>query len=122
MLAMVETAGWIGSQGVANVIELENGLTLYHAGDTCAFGDMQLLRELYAPDIALLPIGDFYTMGPKGAALSVRLLGVKHVIPMHYGTFPILLGTPAQLKHELHKLGLESVEVIEMSPGQTIKV
>jgi L-ascorbate metabolism protein UlaG (beta-lactamase superfamily) len=164
--AIVETATWIGSQGVENVtgfniggsvniqgitvsmtpafhssgigakgkedsvyggepvgyvIELENGLKLYHAGDTCAFGDMQLIRELYAPDIALLPIGDFYTMGPKGAAVAVRLLGVKHVIPMHYGTFPILTGTPAQLREELQKLGLESVEVIEMTPGQTIK-
>jgi L-ascorbate metabolism protein UlaG (beta-lactamase superfamily) len=109
-----------GGEPVGYVIELENGLKLYHAGDTCAFGDMQLIRELYAPDIAMLPIGDFYTMGPKGAALSVRLLGVKHVIPMHYGTFPSLIGTPAQLKEELLKLGLESVEVIEMSPGQTI--
>ena len=132
VLAMVETAEWISSQGVKNVIgfniggsvkvqdditfsmtpafhssgidsktektvyggeavgyviELENGLKLYHAGDTCAFGDMQLIRKLYAPDIAMLPIGDYYTMGPKGAALFVRLLGVKHVIPMHYGTF-----------------------------------
>ena len=82
---------------------------------------MQLIRELYAPDIAMLPIGDFYTMGPKGAALSARLLGVKHVIPMHYGTFPILTGTPAQFKDELRKLGLENVEVIEMTPGQTIR-
>src|SRR5258708_28684603 len=110
-----------GGEPVGYVIELENGLKLYHAGDTCAFGDMQLIRELYAPDIAMLPIGDFYTMGPTGAALSVRLLGVKHVIPMHYGTFPNLTGTPAQLKDELLKLRLESVEVIDMTPGQTIR-
>jgi L-ascorbate metabolism protein UlaG (beta-lactamase superfamily) len=109
-----------GGAPVGYVIELENGLKLYHSGDTCAFGDMQLIRELYSPDIALLPIGDFYTMGPKGAALSARLLGVKRVIPMHYGTGPVLIGTPAQLKDELQKLGLESVEVIEMTPGQTI--
>ncbi len=164
VVAIVETAGWIGSKGVKNVIginiggsvnvqgitismtqafhssgiddggqmvyggdpvgfviELENGLKLYHAGDTCPFGDMQLIRDLYAPDIAMLPIGDFYTMGPKGAALATRLLGVKHVIPMHYGTFPILVGTPAQLKDELRKLGLESVEVIEIMPGQMLK-
>jgi L-ascorbate metabolism protein UlaG (beta-lactamase superfamily) len=167
VLAMVETAEWISSQGVDNVIgfniggsvkvqgitgitfsmtpafhssgisskgkktvyggepvgyviKLENGLKLYHAGDTCVFGDMQLIRKLYAPDIAMLPIGDFYTMGPKGAALSARLLGVKHVIPMHYGTFPVLIGTPTQLKDELHKLGLKNVKVIEMTPGQTI--
>ncbi len=164
VVAIVETAGWLGSKGVENtiginiggsvnvqgitismtqafhssgiddggqmvyggdpvgfVIELENGLKLYHAGDTCPFGDMQLIGELYAPDIAMLPIGDFYTMGPKGAALATRLLGVKHVIPMHYGTFPILVGTPAQLKDELRKLGLESVEVIEITPGQMLK-
>jgi L-ascorbate metabolism protein UlaG (beta-lactamase superfamily) len=84
------------------------------------FGDMQLIRKLYAPDIAMLPIGDFYTMGPKGAALSVRLLGVKHVIPMHYGTYPKLTGTPGQLRHELHKLRLKSVNVIVMTPGETI--
>jgi L-ascorbate metabolism protein UlaG (beta-lactamase superfamily) len=102
------------------VIALENGLKLYHAGDTCAFGDMQLIRELNAPDIAMLPIGDFYTMGPAGAALAVRLLGVNRVIPMHYGTFPALSGTPAQLKDALRELGLERVEVIEMTPGQTI--
>src|SRR5437899_12480293 len=94
-----------GGEPCGYVIEFENGLKLYHAGDTCVFGDMQLIRELYAPDIAMLPIGDFYTMGPKGAALATRLLGVKQVIPMHYGTFPALSGTPAQLKDELRKLG-----------------
>jgi L-ascorbate metabolism protein UlaG (beta-lactamase superfamily) len=109
-----------GGEAVGYVIELEKGLKLYHAGDTCVFGDMQLIRKLYAPDIAMLPIGDYYTMGPKGAALSARLLGVKHVIPMHYGTFPALTGTPKQLKHELRKLGLKSVRVIEMTPGETI--
>ena len=109
-----------GGDPVGFVIELENGLKLYHAGDTCAFGDMQLIRELYAPDIAMLPIGDFYTMGPKGAALATRLLGVKQVIPMHYGTFPALHGTPAQLHDELQKLGLSDVNVIELTPGQTL--
>jgi L-ascorbate metabolism protein UlaG (beta-lactamase superfamily) len=110
-----------GGDPAGYVIELENGLKLYHAGDTCVFGDMQLIRELYAPDIAMLPIGDFYTMGPKGAALATRLLGVKQVIPMHYGTFPALSGTPAQLKDELRKLGLGSIEVLEMTPGQVLR-
>ncbi len=110
-----------GGDPAGYVIELENGLKLYHAGDTCVFGDMQLIRELYAPDIAMLPIGDFYTMGPKGAALATRLLGVKQVIPMHYGTFPALSGTPAQLKDELRKLGLDSIEVLEMTPGQVLR-
>jgi L-ascorbate metabolism protein UlaG (beta-lactamase superfamily) len=110
-----------GGDPAGYVIELENGLKLYHAGDTCVFGDMQLIRELYAPDIAMLPIGDFFTMGPKGAALATRLLGVKQVIPMHYGTFPALSGTPAQLKDELRKLGLDSIEVLEMTPGQVLR-
>ncbi|MBO0781428.1 MAG: metal-dependent hydrolase [Ktedonobacteraceae bacterium] len=103
------------------VIRLENGLTIYHAGDTTVFSDMQLIRELYAPDIAVLPIGDHYTMGPKAAALAVRLLGVKQVIPMHYGTFPLLTGTPAALREELGRIGLSDVEVVAMTPGQTIK-
>ena len=102
------------------VLEFENGRRLYHAGDTCAFSDMQLIHELYKPDVALLPIGDFYTMGPKEAAVAVRMLGVNHVIPMHYGTFPILTGTPAALREALQALGLGRVEVIEMKPGQTI--
>ncbi len=102
------------------VIEFENGRKLYHAGDTCAFSDMQIIGELYQPDVALLPIGDFYTMGPREAAIAVRLLGVKHVIPMHYATFPILTGTPAALRQALQALGLNEVEVVEMKPGQTV--
>jgi L-ascorbate metabolism protein UlaG (beta-lactamase superfamily) len=70
--------------------------------------------------VALLPIGDYYTMGPREAALAVRMLGVNHVIPMHYGTFPILTGTPAALREALQGLGLGHVDVIEMKPGQTI--
>jgi L-ascorbate metabolism protein UlaG (beta-lactamase superfamily) len=102
------------------VIEFENGRKLYHAGDTCAFSDMQIIGELYQPDVALLPIGDFYTMGPREAAIAVRLLGVKHVIPMHYATFPVLTGTPAALRQALQALGLNEVEVVEMKPGQTV--
>ena len=102
------------------VIKFENGRKLYHAGDTCAFSDMQLIGELYKPDVALLPIGDYYTMDPKAAAVAVRMLGVNHVIPMHYGTFPILTGTPAALREALQTLGLSEVEMIEMKPGQTI--
>ncbi len=81
---------------------------------------MQLIGELYKPDVALLPIGDYYTMDPKAAAVAVRMLGVNHVIPMHYGTFPILTGTPAALREALQTLGLSEVEMIEMKPGQTI--
>ena len=102
------------------VIEFENGRKLYHAGDTCAFSDMAIIGELHRPDVALLPIGDFYTMAPKEAAIAVRMLGVKHVIPMHYGTFPILTGTHEALRESLQTLGLNEVEVIAMKPGETV--
>ena len=102
------------------VIKCENGFKLYHAGDICAFSDMAIIGELYQPDVALLPIGDFYTMGPREAALAIRMLGIKHVIPMHYGTFPVLTGTPAALSEALQSLGMNDVEVIAMKPGQTI--
>ncbi|MGH9512699.1 MAG: metal-dependent hydrolase [Terriglobales bacterium] len=104
-----------GGEACGYVIEFENGVKIYHAGDTCVFGDMFIIRELYSPDIALLPIGDHYTMGPREAAYACSLLKVKTVIPMHFGTFPMLTGTPA----ELRKLA-PNVEVLEMKPGQTI--
>ena len=112
--------GGYGGEPVGFVVEFENGFKLYHAGDTCAFSDMAIIGELYQPDVALLPIGDFYTMGPREAAIAVRMLGVKHVIPMHYGTFPALIGTPAALSDALHALGLQDVEVVDIKPGQTI--
>jgi L-ascorbate metabolism protein UlaG (beta-lactamase superfamily) len=112
--------GTYGGDPVGYVAEFENGFKLYHAGDTCAFGDMALIGELHQPDVALLPIGDFYTMGPREAAIAVRMLGVKHVLPMHYGTFPILTGTPAALSEALQTLGLREVEVVDIKPGQTI--
>lgn len=112
--------GGYGGDACGYVIEFENRRRLYHAGDTCAFSDMQLINELYRPDVALLPIGDYYTMGPREAAVAVRMLGVQHVIPMHYNTFPVLTGTPAELREALHQLGLDKVQVIEMQPGQTI--
>jgi L-ascorbate metabolism protein UlaG (beta-lactamase superfamily) len=105
-----------GGEAAGFVVELENGHKLYHAGDTNVFGDMRLIGELYSPDVALLPIGGHFTMSPKEAAVAVRLLGVKRVIPMHYGTFPILTGTPAELRDAL---GDPSVEIVEMQPGDT---
>ena len=80
------------------MVELENGFRFYHAGDTDVFGDMRLIGELYRPELAMLPIGGHFTMGPREAALAVELLGVRHVMPIHYGTFPILAGTPEQLR------------------------
>jgi L-ascorbate metabolism protein UlaG (beta-lactamase superfamily) len=101
------------------VIEFANGLKIYHAGDTCVFGDMAIIRELYAPDLCMLPIGDLFTMGPKEAAYACSLLKPKAVIPMHYATFPLLTGTPEAFQKELNARGL-NVELITMKPGQTI--
>ena len=76
------------------VIELENGTTLYFAGDTCVFGDMQLIARIYSPDVAILPIGGHFTMDPREAGVALELLGTKRCIPSHFGTFPLLAGTP----------------------------
>lgn len=98
------------------VVGLENGQTIYYAGDTSLFGDMKLIAELYRPDIAFLPIGDRFTMGPDTAAIAARWLGVKQVVPMHWGTFPQLTGTPAMLKTHLTGSG---IDVLELHPGDT---
>jgi L-ascorbate metabolism protein UlaG (beta-lactamase superfamily) len=86
-----------GGEPCGYIIRLPGGLNIYHAGDTAVFGDMKIIGELYAPELACLPIGDLYTMNPREAALAIRLLGVRHVVPMHYGTFPALTGTPEAL-------------------------
>jgi L-ascorbate metabolism protein UlaG (beta-lactamase superfamily) len=111
-----ETTLYLG-EPAGFVVELENGFRFYHAGDTNVFGDMALIRDLYRPDIALLPIGGHYTMGPREAALAVELLGVQHVMPIHYGTFPALAGTPAALRAELDARGLAQVEIHVPEPG-----
>jgi L-ascorbate metabolism protein UlaG (beta-lactamase superfamily) len=104
--------------GVATgyIVEFENGLTIYYSGDTGVFGDMRLIAEMHRPQIAFLPIGDLFTMGPEQAAKAVELLGVKHVVPMHWGTFPALTGTPAKLRALVEPKG---VQVIELKPGET---
>jgi L-ascorbate metabolism protein UlaG (beta-lactamase superfamily) len=114
----VEEDGKIIYLGVATgyVVKFEDGLTIYFAGDTSVFGDMRLIAEMYAPTIAFLPIGDLYTMGPEQAAKACELLGVKQVVPMHYGTFPGLTGTPAKLRELVEPRG---VQVLELTPGET---
>jgi L-ascorbate metabolism protein UlaG (beta-lactamase superfamily) len=102
------------------VLELEDGYRIYHAGDTNLFGDMRLVGELYRPDLAILPIGGHFTMGPREAAYAVELLAVRNVMPVHYGTFPILAGTPGQWRDELAKRGLGSVEVHAPEPGGAV--
>ena len=98
------------------VIRLEDGRAIYFAGDTGLFGDMRLIREMYAPEIAFLPIGDHYTMGPDGAARACDMLGVRQVVPMHYGTFPLLTGTPEELKRLVEPMG---IDVLVLKPGET---
>jgi L-ascorbate metabolism protein UlaG (beta-lactamase superfamily) len=100
------------------IVQLPGGLVVYHAGDTCVFGDMKLIAEIYKPEVACLPIGDFYTMGPREAAVAIRLLGVKHVLPMHYATFPPLTGRPAHVR-ELAK-DVAGLEIHELKPGETL--
>jgi L-ascorbate metabolism protein UlaG (beta-lactamase superfamily) len=101
------------------VITLENGYRIYHAGDTCVFGDMALIGRLYKPDAAILPIGDFFTMGPFEAAEAIRLTGVKKVVPTHYGTFGLLTGTPDQLREEASDI--DGLEVLDVQPGGTVE-
>ncbi len=101
-----------GGEPMGYVIEFESGFKLYHAGDTAVFGDMQLIGELYSPDVALLPIGDQVVMSPYEAAHATRLLGVQHVVPIHYGTFPFLTGTPEEFQQHIN----------EVAPGTTVHV
>lgn len=107
-----------GGEAAGYVIEFSNGFKLYHAGDTAVFSDMALIGKLLAPDVALLPIGDHYTMGPRSAAEAVRLLGVKHVVPMHFGTFPVLVGTPEDLRSAASDV--TSLVVEDLKPGDSL--
>jgi L-ascorbate metabolism protein UlaG (beta-lactamase superfamily) len=99
------------------VLEFENGTKIYFAGDTCVFGDMQLIARIYSPDVAVLPIGGHFTMDPREAAVALELLGAKRCIPCHYGTFPLFTGTPDELKERA-----PGVEVIALEPGETTTV
>jgi L-ascorbate metabolism protein UlaG (beta-lactamase superfamily) len=108
MIYMGDAAGY--------VVQLEDGMVLYFAGDTSLFGDMRLIGELHRPDIAFLPIGDRFTMNPSAAAKACELLGVRLVVPMHWGTFPMLTGTPAELRKLVEPRG---VQVLELQPGET---
>ena len=108
-----------GGDAAGYVIQFQDSVTVYAAGDTGVFGDMHLIGELYRPQAALLPIGDLFTMGPREAAHAARLSGVSTVIPAHFGTFPALTGTPADFRKELAAIGLEHVEVHVLKPGGT---
>jgi len=108
MIYMGEAAGYL--------VRLEDKMAVYFAGDTSLFGDMKLIGETHRPDVAFLPIGDRFTMDPREAAKACELLGVRLVVPMHWGTFPLLTGTPADLRKHLETKG---VQVLELKPGET---
>jgi L-ascorbate metabolism protein UlaG (beta-lactamase superfamily) len=99
------------------VLRFENGTSIYFAGDTCVFGDMQLIGRIYSPDVAVLPIGGHFTMDPREAGVALELLGTKRCIPCHYGTFPLLAGTPDELREQA-----PGVEVIALEPGETTTI
>lgn len=99
------------------VLAVTNGPVLYHAGDTTVFSDMKLIRDLYHPEVAMLPIGGFYTMGPREAAMAAEFLQPQAVLPIHFGTFPPLKGTPDELASYLRG----SIEVIRIEPGESVQ-
>jgi L-ascorbate metabolism protein UlaG (beta-lactamase superfamily) len=107
-----------GGEPCGYVIEFENGLKIYHAGDTNVFGDMSIIRELYQPELVMLPIGDVFTMGPREAVYACRLLKPKVVIPMHFGTFPMLTGTPGEVERGIQEVGGMALKVLK--PGDTL--
>ena len=107
-----------GGVPIGFVITVQDGPVLYHAGDTSVFLDMQLIRDLYQPQLAMLPIGDFYTMGPQGAAMAAKYLGATTVLPIHYGTFPALTGTPEELSKFLDGSGIEVKAIL---PGESLR-
>ena len=114
----IEEDGKVHYAGLATgfVVRLEDGRAIYFAGDTALFGDMRLIRELHAPEIAFLPIGDHYTMNPVAAAKACEMLGVRQVVPMHYATFPLLTGSPNDLKKLVEPMG---IDVLVLKPGET---
>ena len=111
IVSMGEAAGY--------VLRMENGFTIYHTGDTAVTYDMLIVGDLYQPDLTILPIGDYFTMDPRQAAYALKLIRSKYAIPEHYGTFPILTGTPDELRQYASEFGV-NVEVIDIKPGESV--
>jgi L-ascorbate metabolism protein UlaG (beta-lactamase superfamily) len=107
----------LAGEACGYLLEFENGTRVYHAGDTGVFGDMKLIAELYRPSIAVLPIGDHFTMSPYEAAAAAKMMGVSTVVPIHHSTFPILTGTPAELRK--HLADRTDIQVLGLKPGET---
>lgn len=106
-----------GGEACGYILEFEGGARVYHAGDTAVFGDMKLIGEIYRPGIAVLPIGDLFTMAPPEASMAARMIGARYVVPIHHSTFPALTGTPAALIERLRDRS--DIEVLELKPGET---
>jgi L-ascorbate metabolism protein UlaG (beta-lactamase superfamily) len=106
-------------EAVGYVLRMENGFTIYHTGDTAVTYDMLIVGDLYQPDLTILPIGDHFTMDPLQAAYALKLIRSKYAIPSHFGTFPLLKGTPEQLREHAQELGVH-VEVIRLAPGEGV--
>jgi L-ascorbate metabolism protein UlaG (beta-lactamase superfamily) len=106
-------------EAVGYMLRMENGFTIYHTGDTAVTYDMQIMSELYKPDLTILPIGDWFTMDPRQAAYALKLIRSKYAIPGHYGTFPLLTGTPEALRQHCQEFGVD-VEVIALKPGESV--
>ena len=117
--AQVEGHTAAGRRGGGLCHRFPNGFTVYHAGDTAVFKDMELIQELYHPEVAMLPIGSHYVMDPREAALACRLLKPRVVIPMHYATFPVLTGTPEELQALMKDQ--PEIRVLPIKPGETVE-
>lgn len=110
--------GTYAGESCGFVLEIPDGPTVYVAGDTNVFGDMALIGRIYRPDVAVLPIGDHFTMGPREAAVAAELVGARRIVPSHYGTFPLLTGTP----EDLRPLLADGVELLAPAPGETVRL
>ncbi|MCK5552463.1 MAG: metal-dependent hydrolase, partial [Deltaproteobacteria bacterium] len=106
-----------GGDSVGFVVRFENGFSVYHAGDTDVFMDMKIIGDLYKPQVALLPIGSHYTMGPEGAVYACKLIRPKYVISMHFSTFPVLTGTPEAFGKLMKEV--PETKVIALKPGES---
>lgn len=107
-----------GGEATGYIVRFSNGYRVWHMGDTALFGDMALIAKTYRPDAVLMPIGGHYTMSPEEAAGAIRLTGIKTVVPMHFGTFPVLSGTPKELAERCGDL--DGLQIVELKPGESV--
>ncbi|HEY3414455.1 MAG TPA: metal-dependent hydrolase [Armatimonadota bacterium] len=107
-----------GGEATGYIVGFSNGYSIWHMGDTALFGDMVLIAHTYHPDTALVPIGGHYTMSPQEAAHAIRMTGIKTVVPIHFGTFPVLNGTPKELSERCSDIN--GLQIVELKPGESV--